>query len=111
MPSRFVNLTTPRPLARVEEGVKPELRIERGWIFGGVALEDASAGIELPQDMQLLAEAVVVDGLERADIVDQGARYHARVRVCRPRGRIAPNVARTSGARIPIDGLLDERWD
>ena len=53
------------PADGVEEGVEPVGRVEAGRLGQGDLLDDPGPRLELPDDLELFAEAVVLDGRQR----------------------------------------------
>ena len=57
------------PAHGVEEGVEAARLVEAGGFGQGRLLEHAGAGLELPDDLELLAERVVLDGGEGDEVL------------------------------------------
>ena len=57
------------PADGIEEGVEPVGRVEAGRLGEGDLLDDLGPRLDLPDDLELLAEAVVLDGEQRDEVL------------------------------------------
>ena len=60
------------PADRIQECVKSVGRIESGRLGQGDLLDDQRPRLDLPDDLQLLAECVILDGQERDQVLRPG---------------------------------------
>ena len=66
------------PADGIEEGVEPVGRVEAGRLGQGDLLDDPGPRLELPDDLQFFAQAVVLDGGEREEVLRPGDRRSQR---------------------------------